>query len=501
MSTIRRQSIISSVIVYIGFALGIFNTYLFTREGGLTKEQLGVTGLFIAFANIMFSVASFAMPSYIHKFFPYYKAHAEKGRNDQLAWALLLPCLGFTIVLFAGILLKPVVVDRIFNNSPEILRYYYWTFAFGFGYTLFMILEAYAWMQGKAVLSNLLKEVVFRAIITLLIVGITIGLVPDFDAFIYIYAFSYLAIVIYLLFYFHRRGQLQLSFSVSRVTRRFRKKILALITYVWGGSLIFNVSNVFDTIILAAVAPNGAGAAGIFTVAQNISSLMQAPQRAIVSASIGPLSQAWKDKDMGKIRRIYQRSSINQLLFASAVFCLIWLNFDDGIRTFNIQGDYAAAKWVFFFIGLYKIIDMGSGLNAQIIGTSTFWKFEFTTGMILLALMLPLNWQLTRHLGILGPAVANLISFTVYNSIRFGFLWKKFGMQPFNDKTLYTLLLAGGSYAVCYFAFSNEFGITWIVLRSALFAILFGAGTLLLRLSPDARPVLAAVGKRLRPGR
>ena len=500
MSTIRRQSIISSVIVYIGFALGIFNTYLFTREGGLTKEQLGVTGLFIAFANIMFSVASFAMPSYIHKFFPYYKAHAEKGKNDQLAWALLLPCIGFTMVLFAGIALKPVVVDRIFNNSPEILRYYYWTFAFGFGYTIFMVLEAYAWMQGKAVLSNLLKEVVFRAIITVLIVLITVGLLPDFDRFITIYAFSYLALAVYLVFYFYSRGELPLSFSVSRVTRRFRKKIITLVSYVWGGSLIFNISNVFDTIILAAVAPNGAGAAGIFTVAQNISSLMQAPQRAIVSASVGPLSQAWKDKDMGKIQRIYQSSSINQLLFATAVFCLIWLNFDDGLRTFNIQGDYAAAKWAFFFIGIYKIIDMGSGLNSQIIGTSSFWKFEFTTGMILLALMLPLNWQLTRYLGILGPAVANLISFTVYNGIRFGFLWKKFGMQPFNSKTVYTLLLAGVGYTLCYFIFDSFSGIIWIMARSILFISIFATGMMVLQLSPDMGPVLQSIGKRLRPG-
>src|SRR5438045_8075940 len=75
MSTIRKQSIISSIIVYFGFALGLFNTYLFTREGGFTKEEYGLTGTFIAIANIMFSLASFAMPSYIGKFFPYYKAH------------------------------------------------------------------------------------------------------------------------------------------------------------------------------------------------------------------------------------------------------------------------------------------------------------------------------------------------------------------------------------------------------------------------------------------
>ena len=33
MSNIRRQSIISSVVIYIGFAIGLLNIYLFTRQG------------------------------------------------------------------------------------------------------------------------------------------------------------------------------------------------------------------------------------------------------------------------------------------------------------------------------------------------------------------------------------------------------------------------------------------------------------------------------------
>ncbi|MBI3882851.1 MAG: hypothetical protein HY305_01140, partial [Sphingobacteriales bacterium] len=47
MSQIRRQSIISSVVVYFGFALGFLNTYLFAREGGFSKEEYGLTGIFI----------------------------------------------------------------------------------------------------------------------------------------------------------------------------------------------------------------------------------------------------------------------------------------------------------------------------------------------------------------------------------------------------------------------------------------------------------------------
>jgi len=497
MSTIRRQSIISSAIVYLGFALGLLNTYLFTMQGGLTKEQYGITGTFIAFASIMFSFASMGMHAFVGKFFPYYDHHLPQKKNDQLTLALTVCCLGFLPVILFGVLFKNVLVDKIFNNSPELLRYYYWTFPFGFGYTLFMILEAYAWQKRNAVLSNFLKEVVFRLALTILIALAALGLITDFDVFIAIYAFFYLLISLYLLIYLVVKKKFFFNFSISKVTRRFKKKIVVLVSFFWSAGLVFNIASVFDTIVIAAVLPNGMAALAPFLLAQNISSLIQAPQRAVVSSAIGPLSLAWKEKDYAKINRIYHRSSINQLVFSVAMFSLIWLNFEDGIYTFRLQPAYIAAKWAFFFIGLYKIIDMGTGLNAQIIGTSNYWRFEFMTGMILLATMLPLNWALTRHFNIVGPAISNLVGFTIYNGIRYVFLWKRFRMQPFTNKTLYTILLGAACFAVTYFLFDEQRGIEWMVLRSAVFCILFAAGTISLRLSPDVMPVWQTVKKRL----
>lgn len=497
MSTIRRQSIISSVIVYFGFALGFLNTYLFTRQGGLTKEQFGLTNTFIAFASVMFSVASLGMPAYIGKFFPYYKAHLKNKNNDQLTWALLFSCVGFLVVALIGVASKHLIIDVVFKNSPELPKYFYWTFLFGFGYTLYMVMEAYAWQQRQAVLSNFLKEVLFRAFVTVLIVLATMQLIRSFDVFIGLYSFTYLAIVLVMFVFFIRKKELHFTLSVSHVTRRFRRKIYQLTSYVWAGSLVFNVASVFDTIVIAAVMPNGMAFAGIYALAQNISSLIQAPQRAIVSSSVGPLSQAWKEKDYGKINRIYHRSSINQLIFSCAMFSLIWLNFDDGIGTFHLQTDYEQAKWVFFYIGIAKIIDMGTGLNSQIIATSTYWRFEFTSGIILLAITLPMNYELTRHYGIIGPAFSNLISFSIYNLIRYIFLLRKFRMQPFSRQSAYTLVLGAAAYWLCYWLFDRQSGFIWIMVRSLAFMVVYATGMFALRLTPDAIPVLLTLKKKL----
>ncbi|MBK8611004.1 MAG: polysaccharide biosynthesis C-terminal domain-containing protein [Chitinophagaceae bacterium] len=498
MSEIRKQSIISSMVVYVGFAIGFFNTWLFTREGGFTQAEYGLTGIFMAVANIMYSVANLGMAAYIYKFYPYYNDNLPKKKNDQLSWALLFSLLGFCLVIIAGIFFKDLVVRKYGTNSPDLVRYYYYIFPFGLGLTLFSILEAYGWQLKKSVFTNYLREIQFRIFTTILIVLSFTGFIASFDLFIKIYSFTFLAVAFILFVYLIYSKQIAFSFSVSTVSRKFFKKILTLISFVYGGSLVFTVSMVIDTIIIAAVLPNGLALAGIYTLAQNMASLIQAPQRGIVSSSVGALSRAWKDKDMAKINRIYHSSSINQLIFSVGMFALIWLNFSDGVFTFRLQPGYIDARWVFFYIGLMRIIDMGTGVSSQIIGTSTKWRFDFVTGMILLSLTLPLNYIFTKYyFGVLGPAIANLITFTIYNAIRYWFLIKRFNLQPFTTKTWYTILLGAGCFYVCFLLFDGYRGFAAMCIRSILFMILYIGGSALLKLSPDLKPVWLVLLKRL----
>ncbi|MEO6252667.1 MAG: polysaccharide biosynthesis C-terminal domain-containing protein [Ferruginibacter sp.] len=498
MSQIRKQSIISSMVVYIGFAIGFFNTYLFTREGGFTQAEYGLTGIFMAIANIMYSVANLGMAAYISKFYPYYNDNLPKKKNDMLTWALFFSLLGFLLVIIAGILFKDLVIRKYGTNAPDLVKYYYYVFPFGLGLTLFTILEAYGWQLKKSVFTNFLREIQFRLLTTILIILSFTGLIASFDIFIKIYSFTFLAVALILLGYLIFTKRISFVFSVSIVSKKFFKKIITLISFVYGGTLVYTVSQVFDTIIIAAVLPNGLALAGVYTLAQNIASLIQAPQRGIISSSIGALSKAWKDKDIKKINRIYHSSSINQLIFSVGMFSLIWLNFSDAIPAFKMQPGYTEAMWVFFYIGLMRIVDMGTGVNSQIIGTSTYWRFDFITGIILLAITLPMNYILTKYYyGVMGPAIANLVTFTIYNTIRYLFLFKKFNLQPFTIKTLYTIILGIGSFYCCYFLFRNIHGFPGMVTRSVLFLGIFISGSFFFNLSPDLIPVWHGFQKRL----
>jgi O-antigen/teichoic acid export membrane protein len=497
MSTIRRQSIFSSAIVYLGFVLGALNTYLCTRQGGFTQTEYGLIGIFGSIANIMFSFANLGMQAYINKFYPYYDDNLPKKQNDLMTWALTLGICGFGLVLISGFVFKNLVIRKFGEHSAELLTYYYWVFPFGFGLTIYSLLEAYAWQVKKSVFTNYLREFQFRLVTTVLIVLFLTGVLKSFDPFIKLYSFGYIIIALTLLVYLVYTKKIYFRFSVSRVTRKFRKKIATLAAFIWGGAMLHNVAPVFAPIVLASIMSKGLADTAPFILAQYMTSSMQAPQRGTIAASLAPLSKAWKDKDLKKINLIYHRSAINQLIFAAVIFLLIWLNFSDAVVTFHLQKNYLASQYVFLFLGLNCVIDMGTGLNGQIIGTSTLWRFDFFSGIILMTISLPLTYILAKSTGIVGPAIATLIAFSVYNTIRYVFLLKKFGMQPFDAKTAYTLLLAGADFFICYYLFAGRQGIFWLILRSLTCIAIYFPAIIYFRLSPDVIPVWQTIKKRM----
>jgi O-antigen/teichoic acid export membrane protein len=496
--SIRRQSIISSLVIYFGFGIGLLNIWLFTKEGLFLDQQFGLYNAFIAIASMMMAVSNMAMPSYVIKFYPYYKDHLPDQKNDQMTVALGTGVLGFIVVLVAGFLMKDLVIQKYGTNAPEVVQYYKWIFPLGFGLLVYTILEAYTWQLHRSVLTNFLKEVMWRLFTTVLIVLFATGVIENFDLFIKLFAFSYPFIAFILACWLVFTKKIHLHFSISKVTRRLSRSIIRLCSFVYAAGLIFTLSLVFDSLVITSVLDNALTQLAVYSVAQNIASIIQVPQRGIIAASIAHLSRAWKEKNMDLINRIYQRSSINQLLFACGMLALIVLCFREAVNTFQLKSTYLEAYTVVILLGLSKIVDMGTGVNAQIIATSTRWRFEMVSGMILLAVMLPLSYLLTKSYGISGAAFAHLVSIIIYNAIRIIFLWKNFRLFPFTMKTIYAILWAGACFAVCYFTFQNLQGWLALFVRSIVFMVIYVAGAIYFKLSPDIIPVVQSIRNRMR---
>ena len=495
MSQIRRQSIISTIFVYSGFLIGFVNTYLFTRKGSpFDSSQYGLTGIFIAVGNLMFAFANLGMIATVYKFYPYYEDNLPKKKNDLFTWALIISLIGFGLVILAGFFLKGLVLQKFGANSLLFVQYYAWVFPFGFFILIFSMLEVFAWNIRKSILTTFLRELFFKLLTLVLIFLLSFKLITSFDTFIKMYAFTYGVTAIVLLVYLIWKKALNITFTVSRVTKKFYKKIVSLASLIYFGGLVFMIAQFIDTLVIMSLL--GTGPAGIFTLGSVVTGLVQAPQRGAIAASVPVLSKAWKDKDYQKINLIYQRSGINLLIASLGIFLVIWLNYKDAVITFGLKKEYLSSQWVFFFLGMARIVDLGTGVNSQIIGTSTFWRFEFISGMILLSFAIPLNYILVKEFGIVGAGYSTLISFSIYNTIRIIFLKRKFNMHPFSNKTLYAIILAFITFALCYYSFGSLHGFFAMVLKSVVFIALYGGAIFYFDLTPDALPVWDNIKKR-----
>ena len=482
MANIRKQAITSSFLVYLGFIVGAINTYFFVKEGAFTPEQYGLTRLFFDVAQNFFAWASLGVIPVIYKFYPYYKDRLAHNKIDLLTWAFAAAFIGFLLVLAGGFIFEPLVVRKFSRGSAMFVEYYRWVFIFSFGMLFFSILEGYSWAVSKSVFSNFLKETMLR-IVTSGLIALYFFKIISFDVFIKLFSFLYIIILIILAIYLYRSKLLPFSFTISHVTRRMRKKMIAMQSLVFGGICIMTLGQTIDSILIAGV--QGLAQTGIYSLAQFAANIVQVPQRSIQSISTGVLSVAWKQKNLAEINRIYSRSCINLLLIALMIFGNLWLNAESAFTVLDVQADYKKGIIVMMVLGISKIIDAGTGVNNMVIGTSTFWRFDFFSGVIMLALRLPLAYILLQRYGMIGVAFSEVFSMVVYNFLRYEFLRRKFKMQPFSMKTLYSFLVAGVAFAIPYFLFQNLGGWTGIIARASVFSGLFAIGIFIFELTPD----------------
>src|SRR5882757_6733978 len=143
MGQIRRQTIQSSFLSYIGFVVGAINTFFFTRKGIFTPEQYGLTQVIISISQIIGPLASFGVMAYINKFFPYYFKNLENKKNDLLTIAVIFSGIGALLVFSGCIIFEPLVVRKFSAKSALVVEYYYWSLLFSFFYLCFIVLESY----------------------------------------------------------------------------------------------------------------------------------------------------------------------------------------------------------------------------------------------------------------------------------------------------------------------------------------------------------------------
>jgi hypothetical protein len=167
MSTpsIQRQSILSTIVIFAGFGFGALNLIVL-QPHILTTEQWGLTRVITEASVLMASFTTLGSNSVVAKFMPFYKRHLPAHQNDLPFLSLVTWLAGLTITIGSLVVLQPQIVKIFGRNNPLFQPYYYTLLLFVLFQSAFIYMEMFAWYAGKTILSNLLKELLFRLLTT-----------------------------------------------------------------------------------------------------------------------------------------------------------------------------------------------------------------------------------------------------------------------------------------------------------------------------------------------
>jgi O-antigen/teichoic acid export membrane protein len=439
MGVVRRQSVISTVFIFAGFIIGAINIFFFFgNEKYFTASQFGLTRLLPEITMIFAASCSLGAGIGLIKFYSFHDAYLQKNKNDLPILGLgacLIGCLLFAL-LFP--LCKDFFVRKFSQRSALFVDYYHLLYPYVIGMTFFSFFEVCFWALKQTVLPNLLKELAFR-LLNLLLILLLVFNVIDFDRFIIAYAFIYPAMAL-LLFAKLVKKDFFVVTSISSVTKRLAKKILLFTSFVFTGAILHITAVVLNYIIIASKSTNGLADVAVFTIAIYLVTLMDIPLRSMTGIATALITQAWREKDLKKIDELYRKTALTLLIAGAFILGVILLNANN-IATF-LGKTYSGIYGIILILGISKLIDLGAGLNSQILIGSKYWKIDFYTQFVLVVLMFVLQFYLIEFLGLIGSAYATLISLAVYNLMRFLYIKKLFNLQPFTSKNLIALLVS-----------------------------------------------------------
>ena len=493
MGIVIRQSIKTTLVSYVGFAIGYINT-LFLFPLVLSKEQIGLTRLLISVSFLFATFASLGAGNIPTKFFPYFRDE-KKQHNGILAFILSIGMSGFFLFVVVFFLLKDVIFTIYSKNSPLLLDYYFYFIPFTFIVVLTTIFESYLIVQQKPILPAMVREILMRLLVMLGLTAIYFGFFTFntfADSIIIYYSLGLLILILYI----KKEKILFLKPNAQILKSPHFKEMLVFAGFVIMGNASATIIANIDSLMLSAY--SGLGSAGIYTIAFFIAAVIEIPKRSISQVVIPIVSQANKDGDIPKLKELYQKTSLNQLIVGGLIFLGIWCNIDNIFKLIPNGEIYSPGKWVVFYIGLSKMFDMATGVNQEIVGTSKYYKVDLFFYLFLAAIAVITNLIFIPKYGITGAAMASAISIFLFNTIRFFFLLNVFRIQPFSLNTLKVLAVFGLTLLLSYLIAPFHNFILDILIRSLLIIILFGGLVLFFNISEDVRNVVGAVMRRIK---
>ena len=428
MGIIAKQSFYNSISIAFAFLIGALNTvYLYPTYMG--SEFQGLIVALLAFSNLIQPFISFGVQHALIKF--YSACETKQDRDALLNFSMLLPLLLFILLLPFLFVFKEDIIDIISAKNSKIGRYAFLIIAVAFSTAYFEVFYNWLRVKLKSVFGNFLKEFYPRALIFVLVLSYAFDYI-NLDGFIWALIGGYYLRLLIVMIYSFRVYTPKFQFHLPVQYRSILKYSFLIFMSGAAASLVLDIdkSMISNVLTVENVA--------YYSVAVFIASVVEFPGRAMFQIISPMVAKALNENDIDRLATLLKKSANNLLLGAGLLFLLINLNLVDFYHWVDLKG-YDKALDVVFIISLGKLFTMSMGCLNNIITNSKYYTYVFWFSIVSAILAVALNLYFIKKLGIIGAAYSTLIVITLINIAKIVLIQFTFKINPFSNKTLFTL--------------------------------------------------------------
>ena len=493
MGVVIRQSIKATLITYIGAFIGFLTTmfvltkYLQPEEIGLTKVLLEVGLLFSVFAQL--GTSSSAM-----RFFPYFK---NKGPNHNgfFFYLLLLPFVGCLIFIPLYLLLREPIGHYFERNSSLFVSYYYYAAPLILFLVYWTVMETWCTLNLRIVMPKLIREVIVRLLLVVVYLLYGFRLI-QLNGLVYGFICVYGLAMLLTFWYASAISSLSLAHRRKDVDRSLVKEIARYSFYLIMGAFGGTIISKLDIFMVSA--KMGLDFAGIYSIAFYMAAIIEIPSRSITSISSPIVSKALKEEDLESANLLYKKVSLHQLIAGSLIFVLVWVNIDNIFAVIPNGAVYSQGKWVVFFIGISKLIEVTLGFGGIMISYTRYFRWFFFFTLFMAAVTVVTNNMFIPIWGVMGAAMATALTCLITYSMQQWLVLKKIKGNPYSIGTFKQITLVLLLFLLNYFLPRLESPWWDGIYRSVLTG---GVGMVLLylmKVSPDVNRILSVYFNRIK---
>ncbi len=491
MGIIIRQSVRSTIVSYIGVALGFVIT-IWLYPNILTTEQYGLTRVLISMAAVSTQFASLGINNTVVRYFPYFNDRA-KNHHGLLFFACIVPLAGF--VLLGGVLYfgQELIISYYREKSALLIDYYLLLIPMAFFMLFFNVISSVVKVLQNITVASFLNEVVVRILMIAALLAFLFNWI-SFEQFIALFVLNYGIILALLFIYLLKNHAISFRPDFNFLRKPLLRNIAQYGTFAFlGGVSSMAVSNI-DVLMLSAL--SGLEDTGIYAIAFYVGSAITITRKSIYNISSPIIADAFKKKNYALIEDIYKRSSLNQLIGGGLLFCGILVNLDNLMSL--LPPAYAEGSIVIIIIGAANLFDMSTGLNGAIILNSKRYRFDLYSMLLLMAVTIALNYMLIPPYGILGAAIGTASAVVLYNSLKVLFVGITFNMQPFDLKMLPVIMIGAAIIALSFQVDTIINVYLDIIIRSAFVTLVYVGAIMQTGISDDFNELVSQLWNSLK---